>query len=193
MTLFSGKGIVSHEFLRAGPEISLVSAIIWVESPMIGILSDTHDNLDRVREAVRLFNDAGCDLVIHAGDFAAPFTAEELRNLRAPVKAVFGNCDGEKAGLTKAFRGLGEIGEAPLKFSHAGLRLCLCHLDGPVRGLVASKAFDVVVFGHTHRPLVESRKGVLVINPGEAGGWLGGKSTVVLLDPAALSAEIITL
>jgi predicted phosphodiesterase len=38
---------------------------------MIGILSDTHDNLTRVREAVRLFNDAGCDLVVHARDFIA--------------------------------------------------------------------------------------------------------------------------
>ena len=84
---------------------------------MIGILSDSHDNLTRVREAVRLFNDAGCDLVIHAGDFVAPFTVDELRNLRAPVKAVFGNCDGEKAGLAKAFEGLGELREAPLKFS----------------------------------------------------------------------------
>lgn len=160
---------------------------------MIGILSDTHDNLTRVREAVRLFNDAGCDLVIHAGDFVAPFTADELRNLRAPVKAVFGNCDGEKAGLARAFQGLGEIGEAPLRFSYAGRRFCVCHLDSPVDRLAASKACDVVVFGHTHRPLVETRHGVLVVNPGEAGGWLGGKSTVVLLDPAALAAEIITL
>lgn len=160
---------------------------------MIGILSDTHDNLTRVREAVRLFNDAGCDLVIHAGDFVAPFAAEELRNLRAPVKAVFGNCDGERAGLARAFRGLGEIGEAPLKFTHAGLRFLVCHLDAPVERHLASRACDVVVYGHTHRPLAERRDGRLLVNPGEAGGWLRGKSTVALLDPAALSAEIITL
>jgi uncharacterized protein len=160
---------------------------------MIGILSDTHDNLTRVREAVRLFNDAGCDLVIHAGDFVAPFSAEELRNLRAPVKAVFGNCDGEKAGLAKVFQGLGEIREAPLKFSYAGLRFLVCHLDTEVKSRAASKGFDVVVYGHTHLPNVESRDGVLLINPGEAGGWLRGKSTIALLDPAARTAEIITL
>ncbi|MBP1660311.1 MAG: phosphodiesterase, family, partial [Candidatus Aminicenantes bacterium] len=57
----------------------------------------------------------------------------------------------------------------------------------------ASGQFDLVIFGHTHRPLVESRDGVLLINPGEAGGWLRGKSTVALLDPAALTADIITL
>lgn len=160
---------------------------------MIGILSDTHDNLTRVREAVRLFNDAGCDLIIHAGDFVAPFTVDELRNLRAPVKGVYGNCDGERAGLAKAFRGVGDIVEAPLTFLHGGRRFCVCHLDAPVSRYAASKSYDIVVYGHTHRPLVESRNGVLLINPGEAGGWLGGKSTVVLLDPATLAADIITL
>ena len=160
---------------------------------MIGILSDTHDNLPRVREAVRLFNDAGCDLVIHAGDFVAPFTVDELRNLRAPVKAVYGNCDGEKAGLAKAFRGVGEIQEAPFAFLHGGVRFVVSHLDAPVGRYVQAKTCDVVIFGHTHKPLVERRDGVLLINPGEAGGWLGGKSTVVLLDPAALTANLITL
>ena len=160
---------------------------------MIGILSDSHDNLTRVREAVRLFNDAGCSLVIHAGDFVAPFAVDELRNLRAPVKAVFGNCDGERAGLAKAFEGLGELREAPLKFSHAGLRFLVCHLDSPIGRHLASKAYDVVVFGHTHKPLAERRGGVLLVNPGETGGWLSGKSTIALLDPAALAAEIITL
>ena len=160
---------------------------------MIGILSDTHDNLIRVREAVRLFNDAGCDLVVHAGDFVAPFTVEELRNLRAPVKAVYGNCDGEKAGLARAFEGLGEIRSAPLAFKHAGRRFAVCHLDRAADRLSAAKAGEVIIFGHTHRALVERRDGILIVNPGEAGGWLRGKCTVALLDPAALTVEIVTL
>jgi putative phosphoesterase len=160
---------------------------------MIGILSDSHDNLPRVRQAVRLFNDAGCDLVIHAGDIVAPFAVDELRNLRAPVKAVFGNCDGEKAGLTRAFRGLGEIREAPLTFTHAGIRFLVCHLDSAAADYADSEAHDVVDFGQTHRPLDESRDGVLLLNPGETGGWLRGKTTVALLDPATLTADIVTL
>ena len=160
---------------------------------MIGILSDTHDNLTFVRRALRLFNDAGCDLVIHAGDFVAPFTAAELRELTAPVKAVFGNCDGEKTGLLRAFEGLGEIKEAPHLFSHAGLQFVICHLDGPVDRYLASHPCDVLVFGHTHRPLVENRCGALLVNPGEAGGWLHGRSTVALLDPETLEATILPL
>jgi hypothetical protein len=160
---------------------------------MVGILSDSHDNLRLVRHVVRLFNEAGCELVIHAGDFVAPFTVMELRNLHCPVKAVFGNCDGEKAGLAKAFEGWGEIKEAPLAFSYGRLKFVISHLDSPVAGYLETIPCDVLVFGHTHKPLVQKKKGTLLINPGETGGWLYGKSTAVLLDTETMDANIIPL
>jgi putative phosphoesterase len=160
---------------------------------MVGIMSDSHDNLDRVQRAVGLFNDAGCDLVVHAGDIIAPFTVAKLRGLRCPVKAVYGNCDGEKAGLAQAFEGWGEIHEAPFSFSHAGRRFLLTHLDGPVDRYLASTPCDILVYGHTHKALVQDRNGILLVNPGETGGWLYGKTTVALLDPAAMTAEIVSL
>jgi len=52
---------------------------------MIGILSDSHDNLDALEKAIRFFQDAGCALLIHAGDFVAPFSARVLnRSGRGP-------------------------------------------------------------------------------------------------------------
>ena len=48
---------------------------------MIGIMSDSHDNLPAIQQAVRIFNQIGCDLVIHAGDFVAPFAVQELSAL----------------------------------------------------------------------------------------------------------------
>jgi putative phosphoesterase len=123
----------------------------------------------------------------------APFTADELRNLRAPVRAVFGNCDGERAGLARSFRGLGEIREEPFPFLHGGLRFVVCHLEGTAAPFFVARTCDVIVSGHTHRPLVESRDGILLVNPGEASGWLRGKATVALLDPAARTADIVPL
>jgi putative phosphoesterase len=160
---------------------------------MIGVLSDSHDNLHATRKAVAVFNDAGCRLVVHAGDFVAPFTAIELRGLACPVRAVFGNCDGERSGLSKAFEGLGEIRDAPLSFLCEGLRFLVVHLDGDVDRFLDSEAPDVVVYGHTHVPLVERRGPTLLINPGETGGWLRGRSTVALFDPRAKTAEIVSL
>jgi uncharacterized protein len=160
---------------------------------MIGLMSDSHDNLTAVRLAVRLFNDAKCDLVVHAGDFVAPFAARELRNLNCPVTAVFGNCDGEKKGLAAAFEGMGEIAEAPLRFAHAGRRFLVSHLGTPIPERRGAQTFDVLIVGHTHRRQVRRERGVLIVNPGEAGGWLHGKSTVALLDPKDLAVEIVTL
>ena len=160
---------------------------------MIGILADSHDNLDAVRLAVRLFRDRNCDLVLHAGDIVAPFTAQELRGCGCSVRAVFGNCDGEKEGLRKAFKGWGAIEEPPVRFTHGRLNITLTHRDTGLDRLLRSSPGGVLIFGHTHRPLVERRGKALLVNPGEAGGWVRGESTAALLDPATLVVEIINL
>ena len=160
---------------------------------MIGILSDSHDNLPAVRQAVRFFNDMNCSLVVHAGDFVAPFAAAEFRGLRCPFKAVFGNCDGEKKGLAATLDGTGEIMEAPFDLEHAGRKIRLYHLDAPVRGALRAGGFDVLVYGHTHKVDIRKEGGILVVNPGETGGWVHGRSTVVLLDPITLDVQVAPL
>jgi hypothetical protein len=160
---------------------------------VIGILSDSHDNVPRLRAAVRLFKDAGCDLVVHAGDFVAPFAARELAALGCPVKAVFGNCDGEKAGLAAALEPFGLIHQPPLVFEHAGRRILVTHLNLPAQKFAARHVYDVVIFGHTHKPDVRRNGKTLLINPGETGGWVTGRSTVVFYDPAADEANIVTV
>ena len=157
---------------------------------MIGIMADSHDNLFMIRKAILLFNEERCNLVIHAGDFVAPFSAKELESLNCPVKAVFGNCDGEKRGLEKVLEGLGEVKKAPLAFTHQDLRFLVTHLNSPLKSYLAQGKYDVLIFGHTHRPEIRREQGALLINPGESGGWLTGKSTVALLETKTLSAEI---
>jgi hypothetical protein len=160
---------------------------------MVGIMADSHDNVRLIKNAVRFFKDAGCSLVIHAGDFVAPFAAQELKNLGCPVKAVFGNCDGEKAGLEKTLSSFGEIRRAPLTFRHENLRFLVTHVPSSLKLRLSSGKHDIIVFAHTHKPEVRQERKTLLINPGETGGWLSGKSTVALLDTKTRSAEIITL
>jgi putative phosphoesterase len=160
---------------------------------MIGIMSDSHDNCHAVQQAVRFFKEMKCELVIHAGDFVAPFAARELEHLSCPVKAVFGNCDGEKKGLANTLQRFGEIVEAPLVFSQAGKNILLTHIHVSVNKYAASGKYQAVIFGHTHKPEIKTVRGTLLINPGETGGWLTGRSTVALLDQALWEAEIVTL
>ena len=160
---------------------------------MIGIMADSHDNLHAVKKAVQLFNDAGCELVIHAGDFVAPFAARELENLHCPVKAVFGNCDGEKKGLEKAIASFGEVKEAPFTFTHENRQFIVTHVHTSVDAHIASGKYDVIIYAHTHEPEARKEGKILIVNPGETGGWVSGKGTVVLLDTETLSADIIPL
>jgi len=156
-------------------------------------MSDSHDNIVAIRDAVRFFNDSGCNLVIHAGDFIAPFAAKELEGLGCPLKAVFGNCDGEKKGLEKAIQPFGLIKKAPLSFEYERLVFLVSHLNSPPDTYLARQKYDVFIFGHTHKPEIRQEKNTLLINPGETGGWLTGKNTVALFDPISREAEIINL
>ena len=156
-------------------------------------MADSHDNLHAVKKAVQLFNDAGCELVIHAGDFVAPFAARELENLNCPVKAVFGNCDGEKRGLEKAISSFGEIREAPFAFTHDNCQFLVNHIHISLDTHIASGKYDVIIYAHTHEPEVRKEGKILIVNPGETGGWVSGKGTVALLDTETLSADIIPL
>jgi hypothetical protein len=160
---------------------------------MIGVMSDSHDNVTHIRKAVALFKDAGCGLVLHAGDLIAPFAARELAALGCPVKAVFGNCDGEKQGLEMVLEKFGTIQDAPLLFSHGSRRILLVHYHFSIATYASSGKYDIIVYGHTHKPDIRREGQTLLLNPGEAGGWLTGKSTVALLDPEKLEVDILGL
>lgn len=160
---------------------------------MVGIMSDSHDNLDAIQRAVAHFTDRNCQLVVHAGDFVAPFAAKELSFLGCPVKAVFGNCDGEKIGLEKVLETFGEIRKEPFSFQYRGRRFLLTHTHFANMKYVRSGKYDIIIYGHTHKPEIRKVRDSLLINPGETGGWLTGKSSIAFLELKTLEAEIIFL
>ena len=155
---------------------------------MIGIISDTHDNLPAVADAIEYLNSLDLEMVIHAGDYIAPFTAIELKRLNAKIVGVFGNNDGEKAGLLKQLPDLVQLAE----FEHRGKKFAVYHgtLHAVVDALVKSKKYDVVIRGHNHNPQIEDIDGTLLINPGEVCGYQTGKRTLCLLDLDEMRAEI---
>lgn len=159
---------------------------------LIGVISDTHDNMNMLKKAVDLFNERGVGLVLHAGDYIAPFTARELRRLGCKLVGVFGNNDGEKFGLVKQFEEFGELHEGVHQLKLDGKMIAITHYPEIAETLAGSGAYDAVVYGHTHRADIRGPE-PLVINPGECGGWLEGESTVAVLDLATMSAELVRL
>jgi putative phosphoesterase len=155
---------------------------------LIGVMADTHDNLPKVAAATELFAARGVQAILHAGDFVAPFALKLLLTAGLPVTGVFGDNDGERTGLRKACP---DLYSAPHRFEMGGRTVVLAHDPAQLAGEAAAGA-DLLVHGHTHKS--EVRPGPpLLVNPGEAGGWLTGVSTVALVDLDSLTAELVEL
>ncbi len=121
----------------------------------VGVISDTHGLLrDEVREALQ-----GVELIIHAGDIGGEEVIEALRRI-APVVAVRGNMDKGEWALKLPETEVVTIDETVVYVIHDATRLDL--EPGPA-------GFGAVISGHTHRPAVVRRRGVLFVNPGSAG------------------------
>jgi uncharacterized protein len=121
----------------------------------VGLISDTHGLL---RPEARAFLD-GADRILHAGDIGDRSVLDELRAL-APLVAVRGNNDlqawGARLPATRTLR----IG---------GVGIYLLHDRAELRERAPPSKVRVIVTGHSHRPLIEKRDGVLFVNPGSAG------------------------
>ena len=156
----------------------------------IGVISDSHDNVPLVKKAVRYFNETEpVDTVIHAGDYVAPFIVNELTALKAKFYGVFGNNDGERAGINSI---MPQIVQPPLHLTLDGKRIVVVH-DINTLPEADRREADVVIYGHSHRAAVESKDGKLSVNPGELGGWLTGSSTLAVIDLETMTAEIVQL
>jgi putative phosphoesterase len=121
----------------------------------IGVISDTHGLL---RPEAKAFLQ-GCHHIVHAGDICDPGTLEALSQI-APVTAVRGNND--KGSWAEALAET-EFVQFDAVFVYAIHDLTQLDIEPGAAGV------RVVVSGHTHKPLIEDRDGVLFINPGSAG------------------------
>lgn len=148
----------------------------------IGIISDTHDNLLMINEAVSLFRRENVGLVIHCGDHVAPFTPKIWGNLGAEVLAVYGNNDGDKKNLKNAFSRIGKIFERPHDFIIQGKKMLVMHEPDNLKEIAASGKYDFILYGHTHRKVNQRVGETLILNPGEGCGWITGVSTAMVLD-----------
>lgn len=125
---------------------------------IIGLVSDTHGLVrPELYDAL-----AGVELILHAGDVGGDDVLDELATL-APVEAVYGNTDPP---------GRPRLAQAIVR-TVGGVRIHVSHgheLGSPTPArLLAAYPADVLVYGHTHKPLVSRAEGRLVVNPGAAG------------------------
>jgi hypothetical protein len=164
---------------------------------LIGLISDTHDNLPLVEKVVKRLNEEKVELVLHAGDYTSPFVIAKFKALNCRLVGVFGNNDGDHELLKKRFSETQncEIRGRFAEIDANGFKIALQHGDETElqNALVNSGGFDCVVSGHTHISVNKARGKTLVVCPGEVCGYLYGKSTFGLLDTMKREARIVEI
>ena len=122
---------------------------------LVGLISDTHGLLRREVAAAL----AGVDRILHAGDVGRPEVLEALQAI-APVTAVRGNVDTASWAEKLPTDTVTWID---------GFNIYMIHSLGQMRIVPKAAGMDVVVSGHSHKPLIDTLDDVLYVNPGSAG------------------------
>lgn len=160
----------------------------------IGVMADTHDRVPAVAELLEKLSQRGVSMVMHAGDYCSPFCLAPFHQRGMALLGVFGRNDGDRETLSAyAARGMGtEIYESPHSFDVGGKRVLLVHDIAEVTAR-SIESHDFVIHGSSHLQSERKAGTTLVINPGEACGWIHGKCTAAILDTETGEVENINL
>jgi uncharacterized protein len=152
------------------------------DAHVLGIISDTHGLMRP--EAIKALE--GVEMIIHAGDIGTPEVLETLHAI-APVVAVRGNNDKGDWAHALPETEVVEVGSVVLYVLHDVNTL---DLDPVTAG------FHAVISGHSHRPAMSKRQGVLFLNPGSAGPRrfkLPVSVARITIRGAAIDAQLVEL
>jgi putative phosphoesterase len=157
----------------------------------IGILSDSHDNRETAGDALSLFLRERVRTVLHLGDVCSPSVLDPFRAAAVPILGVFGNNDGDRQGM-QAVSGNG-FERGPRVLTLDGRKILMSHIFDELQGRIGGGGFDLILFGHTHRPLTMRVGSAVVINPGEACGFTSGRPTCAVVDLETMGARILDI
>jgi len=148
----------------------------------IGLISDTHDHVEGIRKAIRIFQVQGVDRILHLGDLCRPDTAWEFTEISTAY--ILGNNETDQAALRRALNAagveyLGEQAEIQID----GKLLCLYHgtRNSTVDRLIQSQKYDYLLKGHSHAIEDVAIGRTRVLNPGSI--YRAKAHTVALLKP----------
>jgi len=158
----------------------------------VGILSDSHDHRGAAEGALLLFRAEGVGMVLHLGDVCSPSVLAGYGETAIPFLGVFGNNDSDRDGLQNATGGA--FRQGPHIETVDGRKILLAHSYEQLQGELSGQGrFDLVLFGHSHRPLTMRVGKALVVNPGESCGLTRGKNTCAIVDLATMEPRIVEI
>ena len=160
----------------------------------IGIISDTHDNLANFKKIIDWLKKEGISFILHCGDIASPDTLKKaLEGFSGKFLGVLGNADNiyqfdlkdyQDPPRIKVFEKTGELKLDPVRGSRAkgkrqskrtsngvdDKRIAFTHYPWEAKKLAKSGKYDLVFYGHTHKPWQRKIGNCLLVNPGNGAG-----------------------
>ncbi|MHC4661027.1 MAG: metallophosphoesterase [Planctomycetota bacterium] len=142
---------------------------------LVGLCSDSHDNVPQIKAACERLRNARVELVLHAGDVISPFSAKLFAELPCDVVAVYGNNDGEKNILPQIL----DIVPDSRRHEAGGKSFFLIHDAAQIEEAELG-GMDMLIFGHSHEPAASRDGSLLKVNPGEICGYLTGNHSLAI-------------
>jgi putative phosphoesterase len=160
----------------------------------VGLMADSHDRVPAVDALLKEMLARDVNFVLHAGDYCSPFCLKPFQDHGVAMAGVFGRNDGDPEGI-RAFaeQGMGqELFESPHSIAFGEYKVLIVHdIADVVERSVLAHAF--VIHGNTHQQEMKVRDNTLIVNPGEACGWMNGSPTAAILDLDTRNVEFIKL
>ncbi|AKG91901.1 phosphoesterase, MJ0936 family [Geoglobus ahangari] len=144
--------------------------------------SDSHDNVQAIRDLLQEISREKVDFYVHAGDVISPFALKEFLELDS-LYLAFGNNDGDRQKLMEIAVSKGWVFGDVLRVE--GIAVYHGTSQEVLRAL--SSRFELVVCGHTHRAEVRKEGRARLLNPGEVCGYLTGRRTYAIYEDGEIS------
>lgn len=144
--------------------------------PKIAILSDTHDNIANLEQALTQVRASGAEVLLHCGDLCAPFMVARLaQGFSGPIHIVFGNNDGDGRLIQSIAAKHPHVTLHGIyaEVTVANRQIALIHYPEPARRIAQSGQLDLVCYGHNHQRHHEMIGTCHLANPGELLGMYG--------------------
>lgn len=144
-----------------------------VSKMKFAIVSDSHGNTANFKKAVGFLNNEGIKTILHCGDIGSPESLKEsLEDFEGNIFGVLGNMDRDYKILIEEYNRIpgAKIEEHILTTEVFGKKIAITHYPEDARELAESGKYDLVFYGHTHKPWEEKVASCRLINPGEIAG-----------------------
>lgn len=151
---------------------------------LIGVVSDTHNNLRNIERIIDLFNNENLSLVIHTGDISNAKSLESFSQLNCELIGVYGNNDRNEISIKEVVKKRNfHFQEPPNLISKSNRNIAIFHEPDSIKEFLNDHLnIDLVLHGHTHRYRCEKIGDALIFNPGECAGMIKGKNSIGVIN-----------